>query len=167
MSLQLEEPPSARATWTRKHLLGLEDLSGEEITTVLDAAEDFVEVSRHHDRKRTDLKGRVVVNLFFEPSTRTRTSFGLAARRLSADTVDFTAGGSSVSKGETLADTARNLDLMKTRAWFDFPLLLNDDRIAKVVFQKSPEGEANSVCAAASPFSAVMSRKCKRQGSDA
>jgi hypothetical protein len=66
-----------------------------------------------------------------------------------------------------VSDTARNLDLMKTRAWFDFPLLLNDDRIAKVVFQKSPEGEANSVCAAASPFSAVMSRKCKRQGSDA
>src|SRR5262249_35714128 len=112
MSLQLaiEAPP--RAPWTRKHLLGLEDLSCEEITTVLDTAEDFVEVSQHHDRKRTDLKGKVVVNLFFEPSTRTRTSFGLAARRLSGDTIDFTAGGSSVSKGETFIDTAKNIEAL-------------------------------------------------------
>src|SRR5262249_37719190 len=71
-----------------------------------------VEVSQHHDRKRTDLKGKVVINLFFEPSTRTRTSFGLAARRLSADTVDFTSGGSSGSKGETFIDTAKNIEAL-------------------------------------------------------
>ncbi len=80
--------------------------------TILNTSEDFVEVSRHHDRKRTDLKGKVVVNLFFEPSTRTRTSFGLAARRLSADTIDFTSGGSSVSKGETFIDTAKNIEAL-------------------------------------------------------
>jgi aspartate carbamoyltransferase catalytic subunit len=112
MSLQLAAPTTPRAPWTRKHLLGLEDLGREEITAILDAAEDFVEVSRHHDRKRTDLKGKVVVNLFFEPSTRTRTSFGLAARRLSADTIDFTSGGSSVSKGETFIDTAKNIEAL-------------------------------------------------------
>jgi aspartate carbamoyltransferase catalytic subunit len=107
--------------WTRRHLLGLEELSREEITTILDAAEDFVEAShvgpgalppRGRRKKRTDLKGKVVVNLFFEPSTRTRTSFGLAARRLSADTIDFTASGSSVSKGETFIDTAKNIEAL-------------------------------------------------------
>lgn len=104
--------PKAPRAWTRKHLLGLEDLSREEIVTILDTAEDFVEVSQHHDRKRTDLKGKVVVNLFFEASTRTRTSFGLAARRLSADVVEFTSGGSSVSKGETFIDTAKNIEAL-------------------------------------------------------
>src|SRR5262249_2128814 len=112
MSLQVADPETARAPWTRKHLLGLEDLTRADIQTILDAAGDFVEVSQHHDRKRTDLKGKVVVNLFFEPSTRTRTSFGLAARRLSADTVDFTSGGSSVSKGETFIDTAKNIEAL-------------------------------------------------------
>jgi aspartate carbamoyltransferase catalytic subunit len=112
MSLQLADREATRAPWTRKHLLGLEDLTCEDILTILDAAEDFVEVSQHHDRKRTDLKGKVVINLFFEPSTRTRTSFGLAARRLSADTVDFTSGGSSVSKGETFIDTAKNIEAL-------------------------------------------------------
>jgi aspartate carbamoyltransferase catalytic subunit len=111
MSVQLAAH-TAPAPWRRKHLLGLEDLSREDILTILDAAENFVEVSQHHDRKRTDLKGKVVVNLFFEPSTRTRTSFGLAARRLSADTVDFTSGGSSVSKGETFIDTAKNIEAL-------------------------------------------------------
>jgi aspartate carbamoyltransferase catalytic subunit len=112
MTLQLAAPEPTHVPWTRKHLLGLEDLGREDILTILDTAEDFVEVSRHHDRKRTDLKGKVVVNLFFEPSTRTRTSFGLAARRLSADTVDFTSGGSSVSKGETFIDTAKNIEAL-------------------------------------------------------
>jgi aspartate carbamoyltransferase catalytic subunit len=98
--------------WTRRHLLGLEDLSRTELETVLDTAEDFVEVSQRRRKKRSDLKGKVVVNLFFEPSTRTRTSFGLAAKRLSADTIDFTSGGSSLSKGETFIDTAKNLEAM-------------------------------------------------------
>jgi aspartate carbamoyltransferase catalytic subunit len=96
--------------WTRRHLLGLEDLSREEIETILDTAEDFVEVSQRRRKKRGDLKGKLVVNLFFEPSTRTRTSFGLAAKRLSADTIDFTPTASSVSKGETFIDTAKNIE---------------------------------------------------------
>jgi aspartate carbamoyltransferase catalytic subunit len=93
-------------------LLGLEDLSRLEIDTILDTAEDFVEVSQRRRKKRVDLKGKVVVNLFFEPSTRTRTSFSLAAKRLSADTMDFTPGGSSISKGETFIDTAKNIEAM-------------------------------------------------------
>src|SRR5437879_13742055 len=79
---------------------------------VLDRAEEFVEVSQRRRKKLANLKGKVVVNLFFEPSTRTRTSFGLAAKRLSADTIDFTSGGSSVSKGETFIDTAKNIEAM-------------------------------------------------------
>jgi aspartate carbamoyltransferase catalytic subunit len=98
--------------WTRRHLLGLEELSAAEIEAVLDTAEGFVEVSHRRRKKRTDLKGKVVVNLFFEPSTRTRSSFGFAAKRLSADTHDFTVAGSSVSKGETFIDTAKNIEAM-------------------------------------------------------
>jgi aspartate carbamoyltransferase catalytic subunit len=99
-------------TWTRRHLLGLEDLSRLEIETILDEAEGFMEVSQRRRKKLTSLKGKVVVNLFFEPSTRTRTSFGLAAKRLSADTLDFSPSGSSVSKGETFIDTAKNIEAM-------------------------------------------------------
>jgi aspartate carbamoyltransferase catalytic subunit len=98
--------------WTRRHLLGLEELTRAEIETILDTAEDFIEVSQRRRKKRTDLKGKVVVNLFFEPSTRTRTSFSLAAKRLSADTTDFTSTGSSVSKGETFIDTAKNIEAL-------------------------------------------------------
>ena len=103
-------PKAAR--WTRRHLLGLEDLSRAEIETLLDTAEEFVEVSQRRRKKRGDLKGKVVANLFFEASTRTRTSFGLAAKRLSADTIDFTASSSSVSKGESFIDTAKNIEAM-------------------------------------------------------
>jgi aspartate carbamoyltransferase catalytic subunit len=102
------------AQWARRHLLGLEDLSAGEIEFILNTAEEFVEVSQRRRKKRSDLKGKVVANLFFEPSTRTRTSFGLAAKRLSADTFDFTVSGSSVSKGETFLDTARNIEAMGT-----------------------------------------------------
>jgi aspartate carbamoyltransferase catalytic subunit len=98
--------------WTRRHLLGLEELSRAEIEAILNTAEDFVEVSQRRRKKRTDLKGKVLVNLFFEPSTRTRNSFSLAAKRLSADTIDFTTGGSSLSKGETFIDTAKNIEAM-------------------------------------------------------
>jgi len=98
--------------WTRRDLLGLEELTSQEIVTVLDVAETFVELSERQRKKRTNLTGKVVVNLFFEPSTRTRTSFGLAARRLSADVLDFTPSSSSLSKGETFIDTAKNIEAM-------------------------------------------------------
>jgi aspartate carbamoyltransferase catalytic subunit len=98
--------------WSRKHLLGLEDLSADEIRFVLDTADSFKEVSTRSVKKVPALRGRVVVNAFFEDSTRTRTSFSLAASRLSADVIDFTERGSSVSKGETLVDTARNIEAM-------------------------------------------------------
>src|ERR1700759_88817 len=98
--------------WTRKHLLSLEQLSAEEIRYVLDTADSFKEVSTRSVKKVPALRGRVVVNTFFEDSTRTRTSFSLAAQRLSADVIDFSEKGSSVSKGETLIDTARNIEAM-------------------------------------------------------
>jgi len=107
--------PTATSTaprWTRKHLLTLQDLSTDEITFVLDTAKTFAEVSTRSVKKVPALRGRVMVNAFFEDSTRTRTSFSLAASRLSADVIDFTEQGSSVSKGETLIDTARNIEAM-------------------------------------------------------
>ena len=99
-------------SWNRKHLLGLEDLSREEIIELLDTAEGFREVSTRSVKKVPALRGRVVVNLFFEPSTRTRTSFELAGTRLSADVLNFSGSSSSTSKGETLNDTARNIEAM-------------------------------------------------------
>jgi len=104
--------PSAALRWTRRHLLTLESLSADEIRVVLDTADSFKEVSTRSIKKVPALRGRVVVNAFFEDSTRTRTSFSLAASRLSADVIDFSEKGSSVSKGETLIDTARNIEAM-------------------------------------------------------
>jgi aspartate carbamoyltransferase catalytic subunit len=98
--------------WTRKHLLSLESLSAEELEVILNSAQGFREVSTRSIKKVPALRGRVVVIAFFEDSTRTRTSFSLAASRLSADIVDFSEKGSSVSKGETLTDTARNIEAM-------------------------------------------------------
>ena len=98
--------------WSRKHLLGLQDLSADEIRFVLDTAKTFEEWSTRSVKKTPALRGRVMVNAFFEDSTRTRTSFSLAASRLSADILDFSEKGSSVSKGETLIDTARNIAAM-------------------------------------------------------
>ncbi|HLW65962.1 MAG TPA: aspartate carbamoyltransferase catalytic subunit [Gemmataceae bacterium] len=98
------------ADWTRKHLLGLEELSAREIGIILDAADDMAKLDPN--ATSTELKGRTVANLFFEPSTRTRNSFGLAARRLGAATLDFTSSGSSVSKGEAFIDTAKNIEAM-------------------------------------------------------
>ena len=98
--------------WHRKHLLGLRELSAEEITYILDTARGFEQVSTRSVKKAPPLRGRVVVNLFFEDSTRTRNSFSLAANRLSADIIEFTRKDSSVSKGETLLDTAKNLEAM-------------------------------------------------------
>ena len=95
-----------------RHLLGLEDLSAADITALLDAAAGYLGVGVGDVPKRDDLKGKVIANLFYENSTRTRVSFGLAARRLGADTLDFTPGGSSTSKGETFIDTAKNIEAM-------------------------------------------------------
>jgi aspartate carbamoyltransferase catalytic subunit len=98
--------------WRRKHLLGLRDLSADEISFILDTAEGFEQISKRAVKKAPALRGKLVVNLFFEDSTRTRNSFILAASRLSADIINFTQKSSSVSKGETLLDTARNLEAM-------------------------------------------------------
>jgi aspartate carbamoyltransferase catalytic subunit len=99
-------------TWHRKHLLGLEELSAGEISLILDQAAKFKKQANEGETKNNSLKGTVVANLFFEPSTRTKTSFNIAAKRLSADTVDFTAASSSLSKGETFIDTAKNIEAM-------------------------------------------------------
>ncbi len=96
-----------------RHLLGLEGMSADEITRILDTAESFKEISERPVKKVPALRGITVANLFFEPSTRTRISFELAEKRLSADSVNFTASGSSVAKGETLRDTAENIEAMK------------------------------------------------------
>jgi len=96
-----------------KDLVGLEHLSAEQITAILDTAEPFKEVSERQIKKVPALRGKTIVNLFFEASTRTRISFEFAEKRLSADTVNVASTGSSVSKGETLVDTARNLEAMR------------------------------------------------------
>ena len=97
---------------TRKDLLGIQDLTTEEILEILDTAETLREVSSRPIKKVPTLRGKTVVNLFIEPSTRTRISFELAALRLSADVINFTAEASSLKKGETLKDTARNLEAL-------------------------------------------------------
>jgi len=99
--------------WKRKDLIGLEILSREEIETILKTAKSFKEISTRSIKKVPALRGKTVVNLFFEPSTRTRTSFELAAKRLSADVLSFDVSTSSVSKGETIVDTAKNIEAMK------------------------------------------------------
>ncbi|HUH13359.1 MAG TPA: aspartate carbamoyltransferase catalytic subunit [Longimicrobiales bacterium] len=96
-----------------KDLVGLETLSREQIVAILDTAEPFKEISERAIKKVPVLRGKTIVNLFFEASTRTRISFEFAEKRLSADTVNVAASGSSVSKGETLVDTARNLEAMR------------------------------------------------------
>ncbi len=98
--------------WTQADLLGLEHLSAEEITTILDTAQQLKGMTKGCAEKIDLLKGTTVANLFFENSTRTRTSFSLAARRLGADVIDFSAAGSSLSKGETFIDTAKNIEAM-------------------------------------------------------
>jgi aspartate carbamoyltransferase catalytic subunit len=105
-------PPNENYRWTHKHLLTVEELSVEDIRYVLDTADSFKEVSTRSVKKVPALRGQVMVNLFFEDSTRTRTSFALAAQRLSADIIDFSEKTSSTNKGETLIDTARNIEAM-------------------------------------------------------
>lgn len=109
--MQLTDLP-LKSPWTLRHLLGLEHLSAEQLTEVLDLAEHFNRTTQGGSVRLDVLRGLVVANLFFENSTRTKTSFALAARRLGADTVDFSASGSSLSKGETFIDTALTIEAM-------------------------------------------------------
>ena len=104
--MQMEKP------FRRRDLLGIRDLSPADITGILDTAENFREINAREIKKVPTLRGKTVINLFFENSTRTRTSFELAAKRLSADAVNISVSTSSVTKGETLIDTAMNLDAM-------------------------------------------------------
>ena len=98
--------------WNRKHLLGMAGLTQEEIGSLLDTASSLREVNRRDIKKVPTLRGKTVINLFFEDSTRTRTSFELAGKRMSADVVNMSVGSSSVKKGETLLDTLANLQAM-------------------------------------------------------
>ncbi len=102
--------------WSRRNLLDLCDFSREEIEQVLETAKSFKEVSSREVKKVPALRGKTVVTLFFEPSTRTRASFELAAKRLSADTINIAASSSSLSKGESVLDTARNIEAMNVDA---------------------------------------------------
>jgi len=111
-TVQRPELGAVPSWWQRRHLLGLEDLSAEELTLILDTAAVFRRAMDQQQRKMPLLAGKTCVNLFFENSTRTRTSFALAARRLGADTLDFSAATSSLSKGETVVDTAKNIEAM-------------------------------------------------------
>lgn len=98
--------------WERKDILGIKELSTEEINFILDTADSFVEISTRDIKKVPTLRGKTIINFFVEASTRTRTSFEIAGKRLSADTINITASSSSLVKGETLIDTARNLEAM-------------------------------------------------------
>ena len=102
-----------KTIWTKKDLLGLEYLSRDEIELILYTAASFKEVTKRRVKKVPALRGKTVVNLFYEPSTRTRTSFELAAKRLSADVINIAVESSSVKKGETLIDTGRNIEALK------------------------------------------------------
>jgi aspartate carbamoyltransferase catalytic subunit len=112
MLTEKEARSAARKIVRRKHLLGLEEMSKEEILLILQTAASFKEIFTRTVKKVPTLRGKTVVNLFFENSTRTRTSFELAAKRLSADVINFAMATSSVSKGETLLDTARTIEAM-------------------------------------------------------
>src|SRR3979490_2653753 len=100
----------AKHVFSHRHLLGIEGLSRPDIEALLDLADEAVEVSRQVEKKRAVLRGRTLINLFFEPSTRTQSSFELAGKRLGADVVNMAVRVSSLKKGETLIDTAMNLD---------------------------------------------------------
>jgi aspartate carbamoyltransferase catalytic subunit len=105
-------PPRDNVGFPHRHLLGIEGLSQREITLLLDLADSYVEQNRRTDKKLTTLRGRTLINLFFESSTRTRTSFELAGKRLGADVINMAVAASSIKKGETLIDTAMTLNAM-------------------------------------------------------
>src|SRR3974390_1408779 len=104
--------PKSSFVLSRRHLLGIEGLSRDEISGLLDLGEEFVELNRQVEKKRTSLRGRTQINLFFEVSTRTQSSFELAGKRLGADVMNMSASSSSMRKGETLIDTAMTLNAM-------------------------------------------------------
>ena len=106
-------PPPPSITFPHRHLLGIEGLGADEIVGLLDLAEAAVEVSRQVEKKKTVLRGRTQINLFFEASTRTQSSFELAGKRLGADVMNMAVGNSSVKKGETVIDTAMTLNAMR------------------------------------------------------
>ncbi|MFN3191528.1 MAG: aspartate carbamoyltransferase catalytic subunit [Aureliella sp.] len=115
--MNIDELHALKRRWRHRHLLGLESLSAEEITILLDAAEWMIAAvaeskAEHSSRKLPLLSGKTIANLFFENSTRTRNSFSLAAKRLGADTVEFSSSGSSVAKGETFIDTAKTIEAL-------------------------------------------------------
>jgi aspartate carbamoyltransferase catalytic subunit len=116
MSTEVWGVGAVPTSWTRRHLLDLESLSAQELNVILDSAVAFKEATANCAQKMPILAGRACANLFFENSTRTRTSFSLAARRLGADTIDFSSAGSSLSKGETFIDTAKNIEAMGIHA---------------------------------------------------
>ncbi len=101
-------------TFSGKNLLGTQDLKKEEILSILDTADSFKEISTRSIKKVPTLRGRTIINMFFEPSTRTRTSFEIAGKRLSADVINISSGTSSIVKGESLIDTVKNLEAMKS-----------------------------------------------------
>ncbi|MBV9522214.1 MAG: aspartate carbamoyltransferase catalytic subunit [Alphaproteobacteria bacterium] len=103
---------STMTSFRHRHLLGIEGFSPDEITLILDTAEGHVEPNRQADKKRAVMRGRTIINLFFENSTRTRTSFELAGKRLGADVINMSVSGSSIKKGETMIDTAMTLNAM-------------------------------------------------------
>jgi len=106
------DTPTAAARWEKKDLLGIAELSPEEIQLILETADSFREVAERPIKKVPTLRGQTVINLFFESSTRTRSSFEIAEKRLSADSLNFSASTSALSKGESLVDTAMNLQAM-------------------------------------------------------
>ena len=106
-------PPVPSPAFARRHLLGIEGLSRDEITGLLDESDEAVAISRQVEKKRATLRGRTQINLFFEPSTRTQASFELAGKRLGADVMNMSVAASSVKKGETLIDTAATLNAMR------------------------------------------------------
>jgi aspartate carbamoyltransferase catalytic subunit len=108
------EKPASEAIYRfpHKHLLGIEGLSREEIELILDLSDSYVEQNRRHDKKSNVLRGRTIINLFFENSTRTRTSFELAGKRLGGDVINMSVSTSSIKKGETLIDTSMTLNAM-------------------------------------------------------
>jgi len=112
MSTQVAEWAVVPPGWKRRHLLDLESLSADELVLILDTAERFKQATDGCRRRLPVLVGKTCANLFFEDSTRTRTSFSLAARRLGGETVEFASAGSSLAKGETFVDTARNIEAM-------------------------------------------------------
>jgi len=107
-----ENSGPSNITFPHRHLLGIEGLSPDEITLLLDLSETYVEQNRKADKKKTALRGRTLINLFFETSTRTRTSFELAGKRLGGDVINMSVAASSIKKGETLLDTAITLNAM-------------------------------------------------------